>query len=140
MDEKNGAICLVIMFTPGVMVIKMLKMAYFLYFLLMTAKNQFRQNIYIYLEDLFWLLCKILLIIEFWATISKMSTLENTGFGKFFADSAVLWYSYPQYLPNGNSNAYQPCYFLQSSSEMTKNEPFFFIFVTVTPAVNMITR
>ena len=38
-DEKNGVICLVIMFTPRVMVIKMSKMANFLYFLLMTAKN-----------------------------------------------------------------------------------------------------
>ena len=39
-DEKNGAICLVIIFTPRVMVIKMSKMAHFLYFLQMTAKNQ----------------------------------------------------------------------------------------------------
>ena len=38
-DEKNGVICLVIMFTPRVMVIKMSKMAHFLNFLLMTAKN-----------------------------------------------------------------------------------------------------
>ena len=33
-DEKNGVIFLGIMFTLGVMVIKMSKMAYFLYFLL----------------------------------------------------------------------------------------------------------
>ena len=38
-DEKNVIICLVIMFTYGVMVIKMSKMAHFLYFLLMIAKN-----------------------------------------------------------------------------------------------------
>ena len=38
-DEKNGVIYLVIMFTLWVMVIKMLKMAHFLYFLLVTAKN-----------------------------------------------------------------------------------------------------
>ena len=38
--EKNEVICLVIMFTPGVMVIKMSHMAHFLYYLLMTAKNQ----------------------------------------------------------------------------------------------------
>ena len=31
-DEKNGVIYLVIMFTPRVMVIKMSKMAHFLYF------------------------------------------------------------------------------------------------------------
>ena len=36
-DEKNGVICLV-MFVPGVMVIKMSKLAHFLYFLLMPAK------------------------------------------------------------------------------------------------------
>ena len=38
-DGKNGVICLV-MFTPKVMVIKMSKIAHFLYFLLMPAKNQ----------------------------------------------------------------------------------------------------
>ena len=38
-DGKNGVICLVIMFAPGVMIIKMSKMAHFLYFLLMPAKN-----------------------------------------------------------------------------------------------------
>ena len=45
-DEKNGAICLVIIFTPGVMVIKMSKMAHFLYFQQTTGKNQsqFGQN------------------------------------------------------------------------------------------------
>ena len=53
-DEKNGVICLVIMFTPGVMVIKMSKMAHFLYFLLMPAKNQskFGHSIYVHLKDL----------------------------------------------------------------------------------------
>ena len=35
-DEKNGVICLV-MFTPRVIVIKMSKMAHFLYFLLITV-------------------------------------------------------------------------------------------------------
>ena len=39
LDEKNGVICLVIMFTAKVMVIKMSKMAYFSHFLLMTAIN-----------------------------------------------------------------------------------------------------
>ena len=53
-DEKNGVICLVIMFAPGVMVIKMSKMAHFLYFALMPAKNQsqFGENIYAHLKDL----------------------------------------------------------------------------------------
>ena len=45
-DEKNGVIRLVI-FTPRVMVIKISKMAHFMYFLLDTAKyqSQFRQDI-----------------------------------------------------------------------------------------------
>ena len=45
-DEKNGVIRLV-MFTPTVMVIKISKMAHFMYFLLDTAKcqAQFRQDI-----------------------------------------------------------------------------------------------
>ena len=37
-DKKNGVICLVITFTPGVMVIK-IKMAHFLYHLLILAKH-----------------------------------------------------------------------------------------------------
>ena len=37
--EKNGVICLVVMFTFRVMVMKMSKMVQFLYFLLMAAKN-----------------------------------------------------------------------------------------------------
>ena len=53
-DEKNGIICLVIMLASGVMVIKMSKMAHFLYFLLMPANNQsqFGENIYVHLKDL----------------------------------------------------------------------------------------
>ena len=53
-NKKNGIIYLVIMLTPQVMVIKMSKMADFLYFLLMPAKNQsqFGQNIYVHLRDL----------------------------------------------------------------------------------------
>ena len=52
-DEKNEVICLVIVFTLGVMVIKMSKMVHFLYFLLMPAKNQsqFGENIYVHLKD-----------------------------------------------------------------------------------------
>ena len=53
-DKKNRVICLIIMFAPGVMVIKMLNMAHFLYFLLMPAKNQsqFGENIYVHQKDL----------------------------------------------------------------------------------------
>ena len=51
LDEKNGVICL---FMPRVTVIKMSKMAYFLYFLLMKATNQsqFGENNYVHLQDL----------------------------------------------------------------------------------------
>ena len=53
-DGENGVICLVIIFNPLVMVIKTSKIAHFLYFLLMPAKNQsqFEQNIYVHLKDL----------------------------------------------------------------------------------------
>ena len=54
-DGKKGVICLVIMFTPWVMIIKMSKMVhFFFYFPLMLAKNQsqFGQNIYGHLENL----------------------------------------------------------------------------------------
>ena len=46
--------CCQIMFTPGVMIIKMSKMAHFVYFLLMTATNQSQigQNINVHLKDL----------------------------------------------------------------------------------------
>ena len=39
-EGKNGVICLVIMFTPRVMDIKISKMAHFFYFLLMPLKYQ----------------------------------------------------------------------------------------------------
>ena len=38
-DDKNGVICLVIMFIPRIMDIKMSRMAHFLHFLLMTPKK-----------------------------------------------------------------------------------------------------
>ena len=47
----------------------------------------------------------MLWIIGFWATISKISTYEDTEFHYFFADSAVFWYFYPRYLTYGNSKA-----------------------------------
>ena len=48
LNERNRVICLVITFGPRVLVIKMSKMADFLYILLMKAKikqSQFGQNI-----------------------------------------------------------------------------------------------
>ena len=38
-DEKNDVICLVFVFIPGVMVIKMSRMTHFLYFLLITSHS-----------------------------------------------------------------------------------------------------
>ena len=38
-DEKNGVICLIIMFTLGLIVIKMSRMTHLLYFLLVTARK-----------------------------------------------------------------------------------------------------
>ena len=38
-DVKNGVLCLAVMVTPRVMDVKLSKLAYFLYFLLMAAKN-----------------------------------------------------------------------------------------------------
>ena len=54
-DEKKKVICLVNMFSRRVIVIRMSKMAHFLSFLLMTAKNQsqFGQNILEHLKDVF---------------------------------------------------------------------------------------
>ena len=53
-DEKKGVIYLVIIITPGVMVIKMSKMPHFL---LMIAKNksQFEKTVLLQLKDLIWL-------------------------------------------------------------------------------------
>ena len=55
---KNWVTFSVIMFTPRVMVIKMSKMAYVLYFLLMEAKSnsQFAQNIQVPLQNLIYIL------------------------------------------------------------------------------------
>ena len=54
LDGKNEVICLVIVFTLQVMVIKMSKMAHFWSLLVMPTKNQsqFGQNIYMELKDL----------------------------------------------------------------------------------------
>ena len=114
-DGKNGFVCPVITFTPRVMVIKMSKMAHFLYFLLMPAKNQsqFGQNIYVYLKDFIQLSQEMLWIVGFWGTISKTSNFEDTEFHYLFADSAIFLYFYPRYLTNGNSKTYEPYHFLK---------------------------
>ena len=53
-DKKKGIICLVTVFALGVMAVQMSKKVHFLYFLLMTARNQsqFGLNIQVDLKDL----------------------------------------------------------------------------------------
>ena len=94
-NGKNGIICLVIIFAPRVMVIIMLKMAQFLYFLLMPAKTQshFGQNIYLHLKDLFQLSQKMLWIAGSWATISKISTLDDTELHYFLLTQQFFYIS-----------------------------------------------
>ena len=106
-DGKSRVICLVTMFTPWVMVIQMSKMPNILYVLLMPAKNQseFGQKI------LFGSLQKILWIVGFWATISKILTFEDTETYYFFEYSAVYWYFYTRHLINGNSKTYKSHHF-----------------------------
>ena len=107
LDEKNGVTCLIFIFTFGVTVNAMPKMVHFLHFMLMTARHQsqFGQNVLENLKGLIHLFQKVLWIIGFWATISKMSALENTGFRYFLTESAVFLYFYPQYLTRGNFEA-----------------------------------
>ena len=91
-DEKNGVICLVTMFTPRFVVIKMSKMALcFCIFCWWQQKSVTVWEIFLgHLKDLIWLFQKMLWIIGFWAYISKMWTLENTWFWYFLADPTVF--------------------------------------------------
>ena len=84
-DEKNGAICLVIIFTPGVMVIKMSKMAHFLYFLQMTAKNQlqFGHNIWVHLKDLIQRFQKCYGLLDSELPLARCQPLKIEDFGVF---------------------------------------------------------
>ena len=60
----------------------------------------------------------MLCIIGFWATISKMSTPENTGFRIFFFWLGSFLYFDPQYLTSGNSKAYWPYHFLKKLNKI----------------------
>ena len=80
-DGKNMVICLFIMFTPQVIIIKISKMAHFCIFC------WWQQKISLSLHKIF--------LIGFWATISKISTLEDTQFHYFlltqkFSDISTL--------------------------------------------------
>ena len=105
-DEKNGVICLFIMFIPKVVVMAMSNMAHLLYFLLLTEKRShsygkiFRYN---------W---KIL-----FSSFRKCYGLLNSSGNKqdvdpwkcrvsvFFPDLRGFFYFYPQYLTNSNSKS-----------------------------------
>ena len=103
---KKGVICLVIMYTPGVMVIKMSKMAQFLYFLLTPAKK-----ISLSLDKTFMFIWKISLrsfrkcygLLDSELPLARYQPLKIQS---FFANSAVFLYFYPRYLTNSNSETY----------------------------------
>lgn len=89
--ERNGVICLLTMFTSGVMVIKISQMTHFLYFLLlMTAKSQ-----RVWANEL----------LDSDLPLSKTSTLENADFG-IVANSSSIFLPSLLYLTNGNSKIY----------------------------------
>ena len=94
-DGQNGFICLVIMFTLRVMVIKMSKMAHFLYFQLIPAKNQsqFKCIFTCIWKILFSSLGKMLWIVGSWATISNTSTLEDKDFHYFLLTQQFFYIS-----------------------------------------------
>ena len=95
--DKNGVICLVIKFTPKVIVTKMSKMDHFWYFLLMAAKIQSVWEKYLSVSESFYL-APLGNAMNYWV-------LSYQDFG-FLDDSAVFRYFCPQYLTNGNSKAY----------------------------------
>ena len=103
------------MFTVRVLVIKMSKMAHFMYLLLDTAKHQsqFGQYIYMPLQDLIWSFGKMLWIMYFWATISKISSFKNTGFRYSFVDSEMFLKIMHNILRTIKSKAYWPYHFIQ---------------------------
>ena len=70
-NEKNGVIGLVTMFTPRVTVIKMSKIADIFYSLLMAPKNQsqFGQSISVHLKDLIAFFQKMVWLKDFGVTV-----------------------------------------------------------------------
>ena len=114
-DGQNGVICLVIMFILRVMVIKMSKMAHFLYFQLIPAKNQsqFKCIFTCIWKILFSSLGKMLWIVGSWATISNTSTLEDKDFHYFLLTQQFFLYFYRWCLWNGNSKNYALYHFLK---------------------------
>ena len=80
--DKNRVICLVIMFTLGVMVIKMLKMAPF-FFCWWQQETVTVWAIYFSASERSHLALSFFWIVGFWASISRMSNLKFTGFWYF---------------------------------------------------------
>ena len=95
------------MFTSRVTVVRMSKMTQFLFFLLMTAKNQSIWAKYLKAPERSYLLLPES-VMNYWVmVISKMSILENTRFWYFFVESAgVFLYFYIRYPKGGNFKAY----------------------------------
>ena len=104
---KIWVICLFIMFTTGLMVIKMSEMVYFLFFLPITAKHQtqFGKNIYVQLKDLIWFFRKRYGFLD--SEILIQDSLISLLTWQFFYISIV------RDLLNSNYKSYWPYYFLK---------------------------
>ena len=101
-NEKNKVICIFIMFTSRVMVIKISKMTHSLYFCWLKQKISHSLEKYLIASERSYLaLLENAMVIGSWTIISKMATLENKVLTQPF-----FKYFYPQYLTYGNSKAY----------------------------------
>ena len=95
-DEKNGVICVVTLFTPGVMVIKMSKI-----FKFFCIFYWWQQRISQSLDKIFKHIWKILFIsfrkcyalLGSELPLARCQPLKIQGFGFFFSDSAVFYIS-----------------------------------------------
>ena len=102
-DQKNGIICLVIMFTPGCMVIKMSQMAHFFAF---SADD--RKKPVAALDRIFKCIWKIS-----FSSFRKRcgllrcdQPLKTHNFGIILLSQQFVWYLHSQYFTNGKSKAY----------------------------------
>ena len=73
-----------VLLLPEIWLLKCQKWFIFLFSADGSKKSQFGQNIYVHLKDLIYLFQKMLLVIGFWATISKMSTIAKKQQKKWF--------------------------------------------------------
>ena len=108
-DEKNGIICVVTLFTPGVMVIKMSKISIFF-----CIFCWWQQRISHSLDKIFKHVSKILFIcfrkcyglLGSELPLAKCQPLKIQGFGFFFFWLGSFLCFDPQYLTSGSSKAY----------------------------------